>query len=336
MSASNSAPPGQPAAVCLMGPTASGKTALALALCEHYPFEIVSVDSALVYRGMDIGTAKPEPHELARAPHHLIDILDPSESYSAADFRADALRLIREIRARGRIPLLVGGTMLYFKVLREGIADLPAADPVLRAEILERARREGWPALHRELERVDPEAAARLHPNHSQRIQRALEVFRLTGKPLSVLQREQAGAPVLPMLNLALAPARREVLHQRIALRFEQMLEQGFIEEVERLRGRGDLHPDLPSMRAVGYRQVWNYLDGACDRAQLLEQGTIATRQLAKRQFTWLRQWPDLQWILTDERQGLVMTTSTSWSADVAAGAPPLDLALKYLSRVSI
>jgi len=326
----------QPAAICLMGPTASGKTALALALCEHYPFEIVSVDSALVYRGMDIGTAKPTAEELARAPHHLIDIRDPVEPYSAADFRVDALRLIGEIRARGRIPLLVGGTMLYFKVLREGIADLPAADPQVRADLLAQAGREGWPALHRELERVDPAAAARIHPNHSQRIQRALEVFRLTGTALSELQRAQAEEPALPLFCLALAPVDRALLHRRIAQRFEQMLEQGFIDEVARLRARGDLDPDLPSMRAVGYRQVWNYLDGECERAALLEQGIIATRQLAKRQFTWLRQWSDLNWILTGERQSIVVSHDAKWPEGVAEGAPMLDLALKYLSQVSI
>jgi len=326
----------RPAAVCLMGPTASGKTALALALCEHYPFEIVSVDSALVYRGMDIGSAKPDAGELARAPHHLIDIRDPSEAYSAADFRADALRLMAQIRGRGRIPLLVGGTMLYFKVLRDGIAELPAADPELRAHLLGRAEREGWPALHRELERVDPEAAARIHPNHSQRIQRALEVYHLTGTPLSALQRAQAEQPAPALLHLALAPAAREVLHGRIALRFSQMLEQGFIEEVARLRARGDLHPDLPSMRAVGYRQVWRYLDGEYDLATLRELGTIATRQLAKRQFTWLRQWPDLNWILTDERQAVVTGVATNCAELVTEGAPALDLALKYLKRASI
>jgi tRNA dimethylallyltransferase len=320
-------------AVCLMGPTASGKTALALALCRHYPCEIISVDSALVYRGMDIGTAKPGPEELAAAPHHLIDIRDPAEPYSAADFRADALRLMAEIRARGRLPLLVGGTMLYFKVLTEGIAELPAADAAVRAELAEQARREGWPALHRELERVDPEAAARIHPNHSQRIQRALEVYRLAGVPMSELHRRAQQVAPPRLLSLALAPAERALLHQRIALRFEQMLAQGFIDEVARLRARGDLHPELPSIRAVGYRQVWSYLDGECDYAGMMEQGIAATRQLAKRQFTWLRQWSDLRWLLTDSEQRVI---DEPLSPGIEKGAPVLELALKYLQQASI
>ena len=287
-----------PPAIALMGPTASGKTALALALSQMLPCEIVSVDSALVYRGMDIGTAKPSAAERAGVPHHLIDIRDPADAYSAADFRRDALPLLAQISARGNTPLLVGGTMLYFKILRDGIADIPAADAALRAEITAEAAREGWPALHAELTRVDPQAAAQIHPNHSQRIQRALEVFRATGTPISQWQQAAAPQPLSHrLLEFALAPSERAILHERIAARFMTMLKQGFIEEVETLRARGDLHTDLPSIRAVGYRQVWDYLDGAYGYDDMVEKGIAATRQLAKRQLTWLRSWPHLQWL---------------------------------------
>ncbi len=314
-----------PPAVCLLGPTASGKSALAMALCDHYPFEIVSVDSAQVYRGMDIGSAKPTAAEQARVPHHLIDIRDPAEAYSAAQFRNDALRAMADITARGRLPLLVGGTMLYFKVLREGLGPMPAADPELRRAIEAEAAARGWPALHAELARLDPDAAARIHPNHSQRIQRALEVCRLTGQPFSALQRAgETPAPSHRLLQLAIAPAERAVLHARIAARFRQMLADGFMAEVECLYRRGDLHPDLPSIRAVGYRQAWAVLDGELAVDELPEKGIAATRQLAKRQFTWLRQWPDLHWLLTDECQKLV---------GPEAGGDPVDAARKYLDN---
>jgi tRNA dimethylallyltransferase len=327
----------KPPAVCLMGPTASGKTALALALCEHYPFEIISVDSALVYRGMDIGTAKPDAAELAQAPHHLIDIRDPAEVYSAADFRADALRLMSEISARGHIPLLVGGTMLYFKVLREGIAPLPPADPQVRAELAEQARREGWPSLHRQLAEVDPVTAARLHPHHSQRIQRALEVYRQTGIPLSELHgRAQPDDLSHRLLQLALAPADRAVLHQRIASRFQLMLERGLIDEVAQLRQRADLHLDLPSMRAVGYRQLWRYLDGATDYGGMVEQGIAATRQLAKRQLTWLRSWPDCRWLITDQQQRIAEGSLDESSNEAVIGNKVEELALKYIQQLCI
>jgi tRNA dimethylallyltransferase len=277
-------------ALCLAGPTASGKTAIALALAEQLPLEVVSVDSALVYRGLDIGTAKPGAAELAAAPHHLIDILDPTEAYSAARFVADARRLVAEIAGRGRLPLLVGGTMMYFKALREGLAALPAADAGVRAEIEQRAAARGWPALHAELARVDPATAARLAPADAQRIQRALEVWQLTGQPLSAWHRagprsapDEGGWPLV-----ALEPASRAWLHERIAARFDAMLAAGFVDEVRALRARPDLHPELPALRCVGYRQAWAALDGGT-LAGLREAGIAATRQLAKRQLTWLR-----------------------------------------------
>jgi len=276
----------------LAGPTAAGKTAAALALADAIdrPLEIVSVDSALVYRGMDIGTAKPSADERARAPHHLIDILDPRDAYSAAQFAADAARLVGEIRARGALPLLVGGTMLYFKALIDGIDAMPAADAPVRAAIEQEARERGWPALHPQLARVDPATAARLPPNDSQRIQRALEVWRASGRPLSSFHTTRRDAAKdLPLI--ALEPASRAWLHERIAARFDAMLEAGFVDEVRRLRARGDLHPGLPSMRCVGYRQAWAALD-AGDLAPLRETGIAATRQLAKRQLTWLRSMP--------------------------------------------
>lgn len=288
-----------PPVVCLLGPTASGKTAAALALAARRPVEIISLDSALVYRGMDIGTAKPTPDELASVPHHLIDIIDPLDSYSAAQFVTDAERLVDDIRARGRTPLIVGGTMLYYKALTQGLNDLPQADPALRAELDALAAARGWPALHAMLAEVDPVTAARLAPNDAQRIQRALEIFRLSGQPMSALLARQAdartfaGAADARYRVIALEPADRAVLHARIAARFDAMLEGGLLDEVKALRARGDLHLGLPSMRCVGYRQVWEYLDGDCDFATMRERGIAATRQLCKRQLTWLRSTPE-------------------------------------------
>jgi tRNA dimethylallyltransferase len=276
-----------------MGPTASGKTALAVSLVEHSPLEIISVDSALVYRGMDIGTAKPDAATLARAPHHLLDIRDPTEAYSAAAFCDDARRLMADIVARGKVPLLVGGTMLYFRALLQGLDELPRADAALRKKLEHAAAARGWPALHAELARVDPATAARLAPNDSQRIGRALEIFQLTGTPMSaLLDRAQTELPYR-VLQLALIPPDRAVLHQRIAARFDAMLAEGLVDEVKTLRRSYALNADLPAMRAVGYRQAWAYLDGEIDLTALREQGIAATRQLAKRQLTWLRSWPD-------------------------------------------
>lgn len=297
-----------PPAIFLMGPTAAGKTDLALALADTLPCELISVDSALIYRGMDIGTAKPDKATLERYPHRLVDICDPAESYSAAEFRTDALAAMADITARGRIPLLVGGTMLYYKALLEGLAEMPSADPAVRAELEAWAASDGWSVLHQELVRVDPQAAARIHPNDPQRLIRALEVYRVSGVSMSELHRRQTaqngGAEAPGMAHLpytvaqfAIAPIERRVLHERIALRFHLMLEQGFIEEVEALRMRGDLHAGLPSIRAVGYRQVWDYLEGSLNREDMTEKGIIATRQLAKRQFTWLRGWENLHWL---------------------------------------
>jgi tRNA dimethylallyltransferase len=279
-----------------MGPTASGKTGLALALAERFDVEIVSVDSALVYRDMDIGTAKPSPVEQAQAPHHLIDIISPLESYSAAQFHADASRLIGEIHARGKLPLLVGGTMLYYKALEEGLSDLPQADPELRARLDEEGRRLGWPAMHARLAMLDPATAERLKPGDSQRIQRALEVIELSGEPMSVLlARGRAGAPEFDLLKLALLPAERAWLHERIALRFALMLEAGFLHEVHDLRERyPELSLELPSMRCVGYRQAWQFLDGSIGEQELFDMGVAATRQLAKRQLTWMRSMENL------------------------------------------
>ena len=281
-------------AIFLLGPTASGKTAVSLALAERIPAEIVSVDSAQVFRGMDVGTAKPDAAARAAVPHHLVDIIDPTEAYSAGRFRDDALRLSREIHSRGRVPFFVGGTMLYFRALSRGLADLPRADPELRKRIEERAASEGWPALHAELRRVDPETAARLDPTDPQRIQRALEVWELTGVPLSALQAQGEAAPLpFEALRIALEPSDRAVLHARIAQRFRDMLEAGLVAEVEALRKRHALAATMPSMRAVGYRQAWETLDGEAPLATLPERGIAATRQLAKRQLTWLRAMPD-------------------------------------------
>lgn len=277
-------------AIFLMGPTAAGKTALACMLSERYPVALVSVDSAQVYRGMDIGAGKPDSATLARYPHALIDIRDPAEPYSAADFRADALKTMKDITARGKVPLLVGGTGLYFRALQQGLSPLPEADAALRERLARDARVLGWPALHQRLREADPAAAARIGPNDAQRIQRALEVIELTSRPLSEQQQGGSGR-CFPwrVLKLALLPGDRTRLHARIAERFEAMLQRGLLDEVRRLRARGDLFPDLPSMRAVGYRQAWEYLDGAFDAGELRNRSIFATRQLAKRQITWLR-----------------------------------------------
>jgi tRNA dimethylallyltransferase len=288
----------RPLALAIMGPTASGKTAAALAIARAIPAEIISVDSALVYRGMDIGTAKPSREERAAAPHHLIDIIDPLDAYSVAQFCADAQRLVAEISARGKLPLLVGGTMLYFKGLNDGLDELPGADAALRAELEADAAKIGWPAMHERLRGLDPATAARLAPNDAQRIQRALEIIALSGQPMSALLARRAKTALpFELLPFALEPSERAVLHARIAARFDAMLEGGpdgnLLDEVEMLRRRGDLHPGLPSMRCVGYRQAWDYLDGRIDRAALRETGIIATRQLAKRQLTWLRSMPE-------------------------------------------
>lgn len=303
--------------IWLMGPTASGKTGLALELARRLPIELISVDSALVYRGMDIGTAKPDAETLRAFPHRLIDILDPSEAYSAARFRQDALEAMREIHARGRIPLLVGGTMLYYRALQDGLADLPAADPALREAIQAEATVRGWAALHDELARVDPKAAARIHPNDPQRLGRALEVWRLTGVPLSEWQargRAQALPALGRVLKLALIPP-RELLRERIAVRFTQMLKAGFIQEVEALRARGDLHLGLPSMRSVGYRQVWEYLEGAHTYERMVELGVTATRGLAKRQMTWLRSERDLHVLDADVASDQLVARLATWLA---------------------
>jgi tRNA dimethylallyltransferase len=314
-----------------MGPTASGKTDLAMALCEHLPCEIISVDSAMIYRGMDIGTAKPSAEELARAPHRLIDICDPAETYSAADFRRDALAAMADITAAGRIPLLVGGTMMYFKALLHGMSGLPAASPELRRLLEKEAGDLGWDALHRELQARDPIAAERIHPNNRQRLLRALEVLRLTGRPISEFWRADEASseakpvsghgsdiedytyftrwqadetPSLPytVVQLALMPPERRVLHERIRLRFLKMLEAGFLDEVRALMLREDLSPDLPSMRCVGYRQAWSYLSGEDDYDTFVSKGVAATRQLAKRQLTWLRKWSDVDWLDSEDK----------------------------------
>jgi len=295
----------RPLAIFLMGPTASGKTALACELSEQFPLDLVSVDSALVYRGMDIGTAKPDRATLARYPHALVDIRDPAQPYSAADFHDDALEAMRAISAQGRVPLLVGGTGLYFRALQQGLSDLPQADPAVRARLAAEAAASGWPAMHARLAVLDPAAAARIGCNDAQRLQRALEVIELAGRPLSELQRG-GRATVFPwrVLKLALLPPDRGVLHERIARRFDVMLEEGLLEEVRALRGRGDLHAELPAIRAVGYRQAWEYLDGQVDLATFRDRGIHATRQLAKRQITWLRSELDAR-LFDPDRPGL-------------------------------
>ncbi len=298
-----------PRCLAIAGPTASGKTAAALAIAQDMPIEIISVDSALVYRGMDIGTAKPSAQELAAVPHHLIDIRDPLQAYSAAEFVRDATELIHAIHARGKLPLLVGGTMLYFKALFDGLDDMPKADAQVRAALEAEAQAKGWPALHAELAQVDPVTAARLQPGDSQRIQRALEVFRVSGRPLSSFHTTKnvaAGTDVARASTLiSLEPLDRAWLHERIAQRFDAMLAAGFLDEVQALRARGDLHPDLPSMRCVGYRQAWEALDGVFPMGELRERGIYATRQLAKRQITWLRSMPQRRVVHCDAPDAL-------------------------------
>lgn len=308
-----------PPAIFLMGPTASGKTDLAVALCRKLPCEIISVDSALVYKDMDIGTAKPEPKVLAGAPHRLISFLDPAQAYCAAAFREDALREMQAITAQGRIPLLVGGTMLYFKALRDGLATLPSADPVLRQQLLADAEQQGWAHLHARLAVVDPEAARRIKASDTQRLQRALEVFLVTGRPLSQWHQEQS-REVLPyrVISLALTPADRGVLHERIARRFHLMLDSGFEQEVRRLYQRGDLDLSMPSMRAVGYRQMWLWLAGELSREAMVEKAIVATRQLAKRQLTWLRRWPNINWLdslsADSQKEAVALIEQHLWS----------------------
>lgn len=285
--------------IAIMGPTASGKTGLALELAEQIPCEIISVDSALVYRQMDIGTAKPSAQELAAVPHHLVDIIDPAATYSVAEFCRDAVQLIGEIHRRQRVPILVGGTMMYFNALINGISPLPKSDEAIRARISEQAEKQGWAALHQELTEVDPVSAKRIHPNDPQRLTRALEVYRSSGKNLTYWQ-EQKGDPCpYEIAQFAIAPEDRQVLHNRIAVRFDIMLDKGLIDEVRTLYERGDLNEDMPSIRSVGYRQVWQYLDGRLSYAEMREKGIIATRQLSKRQLTWLRGWPSLIWLDT-------------------------------------
>ncbi|UAN57938.1 tRNA (adenosine(37)-N6)-dimethylallyltransferase MiaA [Serratia sp. JSRIV004] len=300
----------RPPAIFIMGPTASGKTALAMALRERLPVELISVDSALIYRGMDIGTAKPSAEELAQAPHRLIDIRDPAQAYSAADFRADALREMADITAAGRIPLLVGGTMLYFKALLEGLSPLPSADPAVREQIEQQAAELGWEALHRQLQAIDPVAALRIHPNDPQRLSRALEVFLISGKTLTELTKISGESLPYHVHQFAIAPVSRELLHQRIELRFNQMLAAGFEAEARALFARGDLHTDLPSIRCVGYRQMWSYFSGEISYDEMVFRGICATRQLAKRQMTWLRGWESVRW-LDSEKPGEALDSVT-------------------------
>lgn len=311
-----------------MGPTASGKTNLAIALAEALGGELISVDSALVYRGLDIGSAKPV------YPHHLMDICDPSEAYSAARFVKDAREAIESVRSRGRRPILVGGTMLYYQALLKGLAAMPGADEAVRKEIASMAAKDGWPAVHHELTRVDPESAARIHPNHSQRLSRALEVYRLTGKTLTQFHEQQQSSPLdtANALAVAIAPESRQVLHARIEARFLEMMNTGFLDEVRSLKERADLHAKLPAIRAVGYRQLWSYLDGECSLDEAQERGVIATRQLAKRQFTWLHKWPDLQWIHTDASGAVVESDLAKNIPILAKITDPADLLFNYLT----
>lgn len=289
--------------VFLMGPTASGKTALAMELYDRLPCEIVSVDSAMIYRDMNIGTAKPDAEMLARYPHRLIDLRDPAEAYSAADFRSDALVEIERIHAAGKIPLLTGGTMLYFHALQNGLANLPEADPVIRKRIEAEAAEKGWLAIHARLAEVDPESAERLNPNDAQRLQRALEVYEITGRPMTELWAEQQAQKLdSPVVSLSVMPPERAVLHERIEQRFDIMLEQGFETEVRALWERDDLELSMPSVRCVGYRQMWEYFSDQCDYETMRYKGIVATRQLAKRQITWLRSWENLNWLDTNDR----------------------------------
>jgi len=303
-------------AILLMGPTGAGKTDAALDLAASLPVEIVSVDSAMVYRGMDIGTAKPDARTLARFPHHLVDVADPTERYSAGRFLEEAAAAMAAIRSRGRVPLLAGGTMLYFRAFQSGLAEMPQADPALRQRIDERAAAEGWPALHAELARIDPAAAARIQPRDRQRLQRAFEILELTGQPPSAHWQQALRSGSRPGdLKLVLAPADRAALAARIEQRFSRMMELGFLEEVRRLHGRGDLGPELPSIRAVGYRQLWDHLEGRLDLAEALQRAVIATRQLAKRQLTWLRAEPQAEWYesLDPATLGRVRTRVRQW-----------------------
>ena len=320
----------KPLLICLMGPTASGKTDLAIELARQRDCELVSVDSALVYRGLDIGSAKPD------YPHHLIDIRDPSDVYSVAEFVADATRLAADITARGKTPLLVGGTMLYFKAFLEGLAEMPVADAAIRAGIEAQAAEHGWPYIHAQLAAVDPESAARIHPNHSQRLARALEVYRASGITMTQWHsRQNKGSQPRDqyhIVQLAICPDDRAVLHQRIARRFEQIMSAGFLEEVRQLRRRGDLHPDLPAIRAVGYRQLWQHLEGESSLDEAVTRAVAATRQLAKRQLTWLRKWPDLEWICTDSA-GNLSETGLSDRCVGYVGQKPVNVALNYLDR---
>jgi len=299
-----------------MGPTASGKSALAEQLAETFDGELISVDSALVYRGLSIGAAKPD------YPHHLIHIRDPADPYTAADFARDAAQCIRAVRDRGRQPILVGGSMLYFRALIQGLDEVPAIAPEIRADIEAEARAKGWPALHAQLAEVDPATAERLHPNHSQRICRALEVYRETGTPLSEWQGGQTLSSVAGFECIALCPEDRSVLHQRISKRLSDMFDAGLIDEVRALRARGDLHTDLPAVRAVGYRQVWDHLAGQTDLADCREKVLAATRQLAKRQLTWLRSWPDLTWVLTDQAGRVVQTATQAVESGLGRKTP--------------
>lgn len=280
---------GIPPCVCITGPTACGKTDLALALAEQFPLEVISMDSAMVYRGMDIGTAKPSPDILAGVPHHLVDILAPTESYSAGRFASDAREAVERTRSRGRLPVLVGGTLLYLRALRDGLATLPRANPAIRRRLDREAELFGWEGLYNRLEKVDAAAARRISPKDRQRIQRALEVYELTGEPISALQSRERLEPGMPVRAVALVPSDRGRLAERIAQRFDAMAQAGFVDEVRALRARGDLDPAMPSMRTIGYRQVWSHLDGDCDWAEARSKAIAATRQLAKRQLTWLR-----------------------------------------------
>jgi len=321
----------KPLLICLLGPTASGKTDLAIEIAQTLGCELVSVDSALVYRGLDIGSAKPD------YPHHLVDIRDPGEVYSVADFVADATRLAAEITARGKVPLFVGGTMMYFKAFLEGLGEMPAADPAVRQQIENEALELGWPHIHAQLAEVDPQSAARIHPNHSQRLCRALEVYRSSGTTMSQWQARQKANPSaqLPsdtyrVVQIAICPQDRAVLHSRIARRFEVMMREGLLQEVEGLHARGDLHADLPAIRAVGYRQQWQHLSGDYSLEKGVEKAIVATRQLAKRQLTWLRKWPDLNWIYTDQA-GNVLKNGLSECSQ--GEKKPLQLALNYLQQ---
>jgi tRNA dimethylallyltransferase len=320
--------PDKPLLLCLLGPTASGKTDLAIALARQLGCELVSVDSALVYRGMDIGSAKPA------YPHHLVDIRDPAQPYSAADFVTDANRLVGDIVARGRTPLLVGGTMLYFKAFLEGLAEMPVADPAIRARLAALAGSHGWPHLHQQLAQVDPQAAARIHPQHSQRLSRALEVYLASGVTLTEWHNKRGAAANdrYRVVQLAICPAERAILHHRIAQRFEMMMEAGLLEEVRQLWLRPDLHAGLPAIRAVGYRQLWQHLEGECSLEDAVKNALAATRQLAKRQLTWLRKWPHLGWIYTDHAGNVVPGGLSNDRADWL-GEKPLALALNYLVR---